>query len=96
MQPDIYSTFSKLFKKLLATAIQADPEVAFPGGHMLRHTGMCCNFGSVFCPGVLSGKVGTGRYGPDRVPFWPPRFTNDPPFFLIGLDIGHILAKCFK
>ena len=31
--------------------------------------------------GVLSGKVGKGRCGPDRVPFWRPRFTNDP-FFL--------------
>ena len=26
--------------------------------------------------GVLSGKVGTGMCGPDRVPFRPLRFTN--------------------
>ena len=33
--------------------------------------------------GVLSGKVGTGMCGPDRVHFWfwPLRFTNDP-FFI--------------
>ena len=31
--------------------------------------------------GVLSGKVGTGRCGLDRVPFQAPRFTNDP-FFI--------------
>ena len=28
--------------------------------------------------GVLSGKVGTGRCVPDRAPFRPPRFINDP------------------
>ena len=31
--------------------------------------------------GVLSGKVGTGMCGPDRVPFLPLRFTNGP-FFI--------------
>ena len=31
--------------------------------------------------GVLSGKVGTGMCGPDRVPFRPLRFTNGP-FFI--------------
>ena len=30
--------------------------------------------------GVLSGKVGTGMCGPDRVPFRLLRFTNAPPF----------------
>ena len=30
---------------------------------------------------VLSGKVGTGMCGPDRVPFRPLRFTNGP-FFI--------------
>ena len=31
--------------------------------------------------GVLSGKVGTGMCGPDRVLFWPLRFSNGP-FFI--------------
>ena len=31
--------------------------------------------------GVLSGNVGTWRCGPDRVPFRPLRFTNDPFLF---------------
>ena len=44
--------------------------------------------------GVLSGKVGTGRCGSDRVPFRPPRFTMTPFYLKIGLDIGYILAKC--
>ena len=30
--------------------------------------------------GVLSGKVGTGMFGPDRVLFQPLRFTNGPLF----------------
>ena len=41
--------------------------------------------------GGLSGKVGTGRCSLDRVPFQPPRLTND--YLKIGLDIGCILAK---
>ena len=45
--------------------------------------------------GVLSGKVGTGMCGPDRVLFRPFRFTNGPFFYLkIGLDIGRVFAKC--
>ena len=45
--------------------------------------------------GVLSGKVGTGMCSPDRVPFRPLRFTNGSFFYLkIGLDIGHVFAKC--
>ena len=44
--------------------------------------------------GVLSGKVGMGTCSSDRVPFWPPRFTNDPFYLKIGLDIGSIVAKC--
>ena len=34
--------------------------------------------------GGLSGKVGTGMCGPDRVLFRPPRFTNGP-FFIWNL-----------
>ena len=45
--------------------------------------------------GVLSGKVGTGMCGPDRVLFRPLRFTNGLLFYLkIGLDIGRVFAKC--
>ena len=46
--------------------------------------------------GVLSGKVSTGRWGPNRVLFRLPRFTNDHFFFnlRIGLNIGCIFAKC--
>ena len=47
--------------------------------------------------GLLSGKVDTGRCGSVRVPFRPPRFINDPFFYLkIDLDIGcilHVLAQ---
>ena len=44
--------------------------------------------------GVLSGKVGTGMCGPDRVLFRPLRFTNGLFFYLkIGLDIGRVFAK---
>ena len=32
--------------------------------------------------GVLSGKVGTGMCGPDRVLFRPLSFTNWHPFFI--------------
>ena len=40
---------------------------------------------------VLSGKVGTGMHGPDRVPFRPLRLL----FYWIGLDIGRgFFAKC--
>ena len=43
--------------------------------------------------GVLSGKVGTGMCGSDRVLFRPLRF-NGPFFSLkIGLDTGHVFAK---
>ena len=44
--------------------------------------------------GVLSGKVGTGMCGPDRVLLQPLRFTNGP-FFIwkIGLDIGRVFAS---
>ena len=38
-------------------------------------------FGAFPGGGVLSGKVGTGKNGPDRVPFRPPGFTNGP-FFI--------------
>ena len=31
--------------------------------------------------GVISGKMGTGMHGPERVPFQPLRFTNDPFLF---------------
>ena len=31
--------------------------------------------------GVLSGKVGMGMCSPDRVPFWPLKFTIDPFLF---------------
>ena len=31
--------------------------------------------------GVLTGKLGTGMCGPDRVPFRPLRFANGP-FFI--------------
>ena len=45
--------------------------------------------------GVLSGKVGTGMCGPDRVLFRPLRFSNCPLFYLkISLNIGRIFAKC--
>ena len=44
--------------------------------------------------GVLSGKVDTGKCGPDRVLFWPFRFTNGLFYLKIGLDIGRIFAKC--
>ena len=40
--------------------------------------------------GVLSGKVGTGMCGPDRVLFQALRFCNGP-FFI---DIGRVFAKC--
>ena len=44
--------------------------------------------------GVLSGKVGTGMCGPDRMPFRLPRFTNGLFFYLkTGLDIGRVFAK---
>ena len=44
--------------------------------------------------GVLSGKVGTGMCGPDRVLFRPLRFTNGPFFYLkISLDIGCVFAE---
>ena len=50
---------------------------------------------SVTGGGVLSGKVGTGMCGPDRLLFRPLRFSNGPFFYLkIGLDIGRIFAKC--
>ena len=53
-------------------------------------------FSTIFSAGgILSGKVGMGRCGQDRVHFRRPRFTNDPFFyFKVGLDIGCILAKC--
>ena len=45
--------------------------------------------------GLLSGKMGTGMCGPDRVLFQPLRFSNGPFFHLkIGLDIGRVFAKC--
>ena len=45
--------------------------------------------------GVLSGKVGTGMCGPDRVLFRALRFCNGPFFYLkIGFDIGRVFAKC--
>ena len=45
--------------------------------------------------GVLSGKVGTGMCGPDRVLFRALRFCNGPLFYLnIGFDIGCVFAKC--
>ena len=44
---------------------------------------------------MLSGKVGTGMCGPDRVLFPSLRFSNGPFFYLkIGLDIGCVFAKC--
>ena len=45
-------------------------------------------------PVVLSGKVGTGMCGPDRVPLRPLGFTNGPLFLKIGIDIGRVFAKC--
>ena len=42
----------------------------FPGGESKERT-----------RGVLSGKVGTGMCGPDRVLFRPLRFSNGP-FFI--------------
>ena len=42
----------------------------------------CTEEGEGFLPGgVLSGKVGTGMCGPDRVLFRPLRFSNGP-FFI--------------
>ena len=34
--------------------------------------------------------------GPDRVPFRPLRFTMAPFYLKIGLDIGHVIAKCLS
>ena len=40
--------------------------------------------------------VVTGTCGPEEIPFWPPRFSNGPFFYLkIGLDIGSIFSKYF-
>ena len=55
------------------------------------------NVNSLFFPGggVLTGKVGTGMCGPDRVLFRPLGFSNGPFFYLkIGLDISRVFAKC--
>ena len=42
--------------------------------------------------GVISEKLGTRMYGPDRVPFWSLAMA---PFYLkIDLDIGCVFAKC--
>ena len=50
---------------------------------------------SAFQEGVLSGKVGTGMCGPDRVLFLAFQFYQWPLFYLkIGLDMGHVFAKC--
>ena len=43
--------------------------------------------------GVLSGKVGTGMCGPDRVLFRPLRFTNGP-FFLFENWFKYRLRFC--
>ena len=45
--------------------------------------------------GVLSGKVGTGMCGPDKVLFSGSQVYQWPLFYLkIGLDIGRAFAKC--
>ena len=44
---------------------------------------------------VLSGKVGTGMCGPDRVFFSGSQVLQWPLFYLkIGLDIDRVFAKC--
>ena len=73
--------------------LQHDMTFCYPPPPLFSHTleiddGMTAR-------GVLSGKVGTGMCGPDRVLFRPLRFSNGPFFYLkIGLDIGRIFAKC--
>ena len=48
------------------------------------------------CRGVLSGKMGTGMCGPDRVAFFSLSGLEMAPFFYlkIGLDTGRVFAKC--
>ena len=73
------------YKKMLHSSLQIFNTIVF---NLLSrwcslHDNLCMGFleiqGTVQKKpwGVLTGKVGTGRCGPDRVPFRPPRCTND-------------------